>query len=233
MTTATESAAHPPIATRDAWLAARKVLLEQEKALTRQYDAVSAQRRRLPMVKLEKQYTFDAPGGSRTLLDLFEGRRQLIVYHFMFDPEWEAGCSGCTGLVNALGDLSMLADRTTTYCLVSRAPLAKLETYKAKQGWRWPWYSSNRSDFNYDFHATLDENIRPPEYNYRDKAEMEARRGEPWLAKASSTASASSSASAMKSSTPTRPTLTAAPLPPAQPASPPYPAHQTLTGSGT
>jgi predicted dithiol-disulfide oxidoreductase (DUF899 family) len=182
MTTATESAAHPPIASRDEWLAARKALLEREKELTRQYDAVTAQRRRLPMVRLDKQYTFDGPGGRRSLLDLFEGRRQLIVYHFMFDPEWENGCSGCTGLVNALGDLSMLADRNTTYCLVSRAPLPKLEAYKAKQGWKWPWYSSNGSDFNYDFHATLDEAIAPPQYNYLSKAEMEGR-GEPWFGK--------------------------------------------------
>ena len=181
MTTITE--AHPPIAARDEWLAARKALLEREKEVTRAYDAVNARRRRLPMVRLDKRYEFQGPTGKRSLLDLFEGQRQLIVYHFMFDPEWEEGCSGCTGLVNSLGDLSMLGDRNTSFCLISRAPLPKLEAYKAKQGWAWPWYSSFGSDFNYDFHVTLDERVTPPEYNYRGKAEMEARRGEPWSGK--------------------------------------------------
>lgn len=181
MTTATT--ADPPIATRNEWLAARRALLEREKELTHQYDAVNAQRRRLPMVRLDKPYTFDGPGGKRSLPDLFEGQRQLIVYHFMFDPEWEEGCTGCTGLVNAIGDLSMLGDRNTAFCLISRAPLAKLEAYKAKKGWTLPWYSSFSSDFNYDFHVTLDEGVAPPEYNYRGKAEMEARTGKPWLGK--------------------------------------------------
>lgn len=178
--------AHPPVATRDEWLVARKALLEREKALTHEYDAVNARRRRLPMVRLDKEYTFDTAEGKRSLLDLFEGQRQLIVYHFMFDPEWEEGCTGCTGLVNAIGDLSMLGDRNTTFCLISRAPLAKLEAYKAKKGWRWPWFSSFGSDFNYDFHVTLDESVAPPVYNYRDKAEMEARRGKPWIGKGES-----------------------------------------------
>ena len=178
----TTEVAHPPTATRDEWLAARKALLEREKELTRQYDAVNAQRRRLPMVRLDKQYAFDGPSGRRSLLELFEGRRQLIVYHFMFDPEWDAGCSGCTGLVNALGDLSMLADRNTSFCLLSRAPLPKLEAYKAEKAWPHTWVSSFDSDFNYDFHVTIDESIAPPEYNYIGKAEMAAR-GEPWFGK--------------------------------------------------
>lgn len=170
---------HPPIATRDAWLTARRALLAEEKALTHQRDAVNAARRRLPMVKLDKAYVFDGPGGKTRLLDLFEGRRQLIVYHFMFDPEWEKGCSGCTGFVNALGDLSLLHARDTSFALVSRAPLARLEAYKAEQGWRWPWVSSLDSDFNYDFHVTLDAAVAPPEYNYRSREELEARTGEP------------------------------------------------------
>ncbi len=186
MTTDTSTAAHPPSATRGEWLEARKALLEQEKALTREYDAINAQRRRLPMVRLDKQYTFDTPEGRRTLLDLFEGQRQLIIYHFMFDPEWEQGCTGCTGFIDALGDLSMLADRNTTLALISRAPLPKLEAYKARRGWNHRWFSSFGSDFNYEFHATLDERIAPPVYNYRDKAEMEARRGEPWFGKGES-----------------------------------------------
>ncbi|MFC3284555.1 DUF899 domain-containing protein [Litchfieldella rifensis] len=170
--------AHPEIVPRDAWLEARKRLLAKEKTLTRQMDALNAERRRLPMVKLDKDYVFDGPDGKTRLLDLFEGRRQLIVYHFMFDPEWDKGCSGCTGFVNTQGDLSLLHDRDTSFALVSRAPLAKLEAYKAQQGWRWPWVSSHSSDFNYDFHVTLDESVAPPEYNYRSKAELAQRTDE-------------------------------------------------------
>ncbi|MBE9138236.1 DUF899 domain-containing protein [Nodosilinea sp. LEGE 07088] len=169
--------AHPPIVSREDWLKERKQLLAEEKALTKQSDRVNAQRRRLPMVQLEKPYVFDGPQGKTSLLDLFEGRRQLIVYHFMFDPAWEKGCMGCTGLVSALGDLSMLAERNTTFVLISRAPLEKLERYKAAQGWPWPWFSSFHSDFNYDFHVTQDESVAPIEYNYRDQAELEANLG--------------------------------------------------------
>jgi predicted dithiol-disulfide oxidoreductase (DUF899 family) len=142
--------AHPPIATRDEWLAARKTLLTHEKELTKHYDRVSAERRRLPMVKLEKTYMFDGP------LDLFDGHRQLIVYHFMFDPAWENGCDGCTGYVNELADLSMLPARDTQFVLISRAPLEKLQAYKTRKGWERPWYSSFGSDFNYDFQVTTD-----------------------------------------------------------------------------
>jgi predicted dithiol-disulfide oxidoreductase (DUF899 family) len=148
--------AHPPIATRDEWLAARKTLLAHEKEVTKHYDRVSAERRRLPMVKLEKTYTFDGTEGKRSLLDLFDGHRQLIVYHFMFDPEWENGCDGCTGYVNELADLSMLPARDTQFVLISRAPLEKLQAYKARKGWDRPWYSSFGSDFNYDFQVTTD-----------------------------------------------------------------------------
>jgi len=174
---------HPPIASRSEWLAQRRALLEEEKALTRQCDQVNARRRRLPMVKLEKPYTFDAPDGKRSLADLFDGRRQLIVYHFMFDPKWDKGCDGCTGLVNALGDLSMLAERNTSYVLISRAPLAKLEKYKAEKGWKYPWYSSYGSDFNYDFHVTLDKSVVTLEHNFRSEAEVESRKeAEPYFA---------------------------------------------------
>ena len=169
----TNNIAHPPIVSRDAWLLARKELLVEEKALTRQRDVVNAARRRMPMVRLDKRYVFDGPAGETTLLDLFEGRRQLIVYHFMFDPAWEAGCPGCTGFVNALGDLSYLATRDTTFVLISRAPLEKLERYRAVRGWKVPWFSSNRSDFNYDFHVTFDEATAPFEHNYRSKAELQ------------------------------------------------------------
>lgn len=174
---------HPPVASREEWLAARKELLGREKELTQQHDRVSAERRRLPMVKLNKDYVFEGPDGERSLQDLFDGRRQLIVYHFMFDPEWKAGCPGCTGFVNALGDLSMLGQRNTTMVLISRAPLPKLEAYKAEKGWSLPWLSSFGSDFNYDFHVTLDESVAPVEYNFRDKAELEAHSEAPHIFK--------------------------------------------------
>jgi len=166
---------HPEIVSREEWLARRKELLAHEKEVTKHGDRVNAERRRLPMVKLEKEYLFETPTGRRSLGDLFEGRRQLIVYHFMFDPEWDKGCSGCTGYVDALGDLSLLSARDTTFTLISRAPLAKLETYKKERGWDRPWVSSFGSDFNYDFHVTNDETKAPIEYNYRDKAQLEAR----------------------------------------------------------
>jgi predicted dithiol-disulfide oxidoreductase (DUF899 family) len=177
MTMTGEKIAHPPIVSRDTWLAERKKHLEHEKELTRHHDRVTAERRRLPMVKIDKEYVFDGPDGKASLLDLFDGRTQLIIYHFMFDPAWDKGCSGCTGYVDALGDLSMLNDRNTTFTLVSRAPLAKLEAYKASKGWSVPWVSSFGSDFNYDFHVTLDEKVAPIEYNYQTRAELDARRG--------------------------------------------------------
>jgi predicted dithiol-disulfide oxidoreductase (DUF899 family) len=172
----TNQAPHPPMVSRDQWLGERTKLLAHEKELTRQYDRVNAERRRLPMVRIEKDYVFDGPGGKRNLKELFEGRRQLVIYHFMFDPAWDKGCPGCTGYANAIGDLSMLNQHDTTFALVSRAPLAKLEAYKAQQGWSIPWYSSFGSDFNYDFHVTNDEKVAPVEYNYRNKAELEANK---------------------------------------------------------
>jgi predicted dithiol-disulfide oxidoreductase (DUF899 family) len=171
MTTTSEPA--PATASREEWLRARKALLVKEKELTRARDALAAERRRLPMVEIDREYRFESPDGTVSLLDLFEGRRQLIVYHFMFDPEWEKGCAGCTGLVDALSpaDMAVLAHRETTFVLVSRAPLAKLERYRAERGWSFRWVSSFGSDFNYDFHATLDEAVAPAIYNYRDQAE--------------------------------------------------------------
>lgn len=170
----TETIPHPPIASVSQWRADRLQLLAQEKDLTHHKDRVNALRRRLPMVKIEKDYTFEGPRGKAMLLDIFSAHRQLIIYHFMFDPAWEKGCPGCTGLINAMGDLSMLNKRDTTFALVSRAPLPKLQAYKTAQGWDFNWYSSFGSDFNYDFHATLDEKIAPIEYNYRNRAELAA-----------------------------------------------------------
>lgn len=165
--------AHPPIVSHDEWRAARIEHLMHEKELTKHHDRVTAERRRLPMARIEKEYVFDGPTGQQRLADLFDGRRQLIVYHFMFDPAWEDGCPSCTGFVDALGDLTVLHERDTSFALISRAPLAKIERYKARRGWRWPWVSSYGSDFNYDFHVTFDESVAPIEYNFRDKAEYE------------------------------------------------------------
>jgi predicted dithiol-disulfide oxidoreductase (DUF899 family) len=165
----------PEVASRDEWLLARKALLAKEKELTRQRDALNAERRRLPMVKIDKDYRFEGPGGTASLLDLFDGRRQLIVRHFMFDPSWDEGCSSCSAGADEISDglLEHLHARDTSMVVVSRAPLAKIEAYKASKGWTFPWYSSFGSDFNYDFHVTLDESVAPVEYNYRTKAEHE------------------------------------------------------------
>src|SRR5580693_1506091 len=172
-----ESIPHPPIVSQDEWLGKRLKLLAHEKELTKEYDRLNADRRRLPMVKVEKTYSFEGPKGKQSFPDLFDGRRQLIIYHFMFDPAWDKGCSGCTGFVNALGDLSLLNKRDTTFVVVSRAPLAKLEAYKALKGWNIAWFSSFGSDFNYDFHVTLDPKVAPAEYNYRNRTERAAAKG--------------------------------------------------------
>ncbi|HBB94538.1 MAG TPA: DUF899 domain-containing protein [Blastocatellia bacterium] len=176
----TSTIPHPPIVSRDEWLAGRKKGLVAEKELTKEYDRVNAARRRLPMVKIEKEYRFDGPNGKLSLKDLFEGRRQLIIYHFMFDPTWETRrCPGCTGWVDSLGDLSLLEKCDTTFVVVSRAPLPMLDAYKAEKGWSIKWLSSFGSDFNYDFHVTLDANVAPPIDNYRNQAEMDAKKGHP------------------------------------------------------
>ena len=160
----------PAIVSRAEWLAARKALLAKEKEFTRRRDALNAERRRLPMVRVDKNYVFEGPHGPARLVDLFEGREQLIVYHFMFDPSWDAGCPSCSFLTDNIGHLAHLHARKTTLALVSRAPLEKIEAYRQRMGWRIPWYSSFGGDFNYDFHVTLDEAVAPVEYNYKDKA---------------------------------------------------------------
>ena len=177
----------PEVVSRPAWREARKALLVREKELTRQRDALNADRRRLPMVEITEDYTFDGPGGPASLLDVFEGRRQLILQHFMFDPEWDEGCSSCTAGCDEVSDglLAHLATRDTTFAVVSRAPLEKLERYKAKKGWTFPWYSSFGSSFNYDFHVTLDASVAPVEYNFRDAEELEAT-GSGWMLEGSS-----------------------------------------------
>jgi predicted dithiol-disulfide oxidoreductase (DUF899 family) len=171
----------PKITSREEWLEARKRLLAKEKETTRVRDELRAERMALPMVEVEKDYVFEGPDGEASLLDMFEGRRQLIVQHFMFDPQWEDGCPSCTYFSEDLGHLPHLHENHTSFAVISRAPLQKLEAYKRKKGWTFPWYSSFGSDFNYDFHATMDESVTPAEYNYRSAAEHR-QAGMPWYA---------------------------------------------------
>src|ERR1700716_1964846 len=133
---------HPPIASRDQWLGERRKFVGRERELPRHYDRVNADRRRLPMVKVEKSYLFEAPGGELSLKELFEGRRQLMIYHFMFDTSWEKGCTGCTGYANALGNLDILANLDATSPFTWGAPLIKLEAWREGPVWNIPWYSS-------------------------------------------------------------------------------------------
>jgi predicted dithiol-disulfide oxidoreductase (DUF899 family) len=162
----------PRVVSREEWLAARKQLLVREKEFTRQRDALNAERRQLPMVEIDKQYVFEGQDGQASLLDLFEGRGQLLIYHFMFEPDWDEGCKSCSYLADNVGHLAHLHARDTTLVLVSRAPMAKIEPFRQRMGWTIPWYSSHGSDFNYDFHVTLDEAIAPVEYNYRPLSEL-------------------------------------------------------------
>jgi predicted dithiol-disulfide oxidoreductase (DUF899 family) len=144
----------PPVVSEPEWRAARDELLIKEKAYTRAGDALAAERRRLPMVKIDKTYVFEGASGSASLVDLFEGRRQLILYHFMFDPKWDAGCDGCSLVVDGIGHLAHVQARDTSVVLVSRAPQSKLQPFRERMGWTIPWYSSFGTDFNVDFDAT-------------------------------------------------------------------------------
>jgi predicted dithiol-disulfide oxidoreductase (DUF899 family) len=162
----------PPVATAEEWRTKRLELLAREKAHTKEYDSINAQRRRMPMVPVDKEYTFTGEEGAISLDELFKGRRQLIVYHFMFGPDDEKGCPGCTSFINALGDLSELEENDTHMVIVSRAPLQKLLKYRAEHGWELPWYSSGDGDFNYDFHVTADADRAPIEYNYKSLEEF-------------------------------------------------------------
>jgi predicted dithiol-disulfide oxidoreductase (DUF899 family) len=138
------------------WLVARKDLLTREKEFTRQRDALSAARRQLPMVKIDKQYVFHGPKGKETLSDLFDGRSQLIVYHFMFGPDWEEGCKSCSYLADHFDGANWhLPHRDVTFVAISRAPLSKLEGYKKRMGWRFKWVSSQGNDFNFDYHVSF------------------------------------------------------------------------------
>jgi predicted dithiol-disulfide oxidoreductase (DUF899 family) len=138
------------------WTEARKALLTEEKALAKERARIAAARRDLPWVKIEKTYEFDTIEGKKTLADLFEGRSQLFIQHFMFPPEWEAGCPGCSFAADHIdAAYQHLKHHDVTFVAVSRAPLAKLQAYKKRMGWRFNWVSSQGSDFNYDFHVSF------------------------------------------------------------------------------
>jgi predicted dithiol-disulfide oxidoreductase (DUF899 family) len=159
------------IVSRAEWLVARKDLLTREKDLTRLRDEVSRHRRGLPWVKIEKEYIFDGPNGRETLADLFEGRSQLIVYHFMLGPGWEEGCKSCSYLADHFDGANWhLPHRDVTFLVVSRAPLSEIEPFKKRMGWRFKWLSSDNNDFNFDYHVSASEDDRAKgkmDYNYK------------------------------------------------------------------
>lgn len=159
------------VVSRDEWLRARRELLTQEKALTRQHDTVAAARRALPWVRIEKEYVFDTLEGKKTLSQIFDGRSQLIVRHFMFGPDWKEGCVGCSFASDHVGGaLVHLQNHDATYVAVSRAPLDQIELFKKRMGWVFPWVSSLAGDFNFDFHVSFSkEELAKGEvfYNYR------------------------------------------------------------------
>lgn len=161
-----------PIVSREAWLEARKALLDRERALTRERDALAAARRSLPWVEVTEDYRFESENGTVGLPDLFGGRSQLIVSHFMFGPDWEAGCPSCSFWADGYDPMVVhLAARDVAFAAVSRAPLASLLTYRDRMGWRFPWVSSLASRFNMDFGVSFDEDALaagPVSYNYRE-----------------------------------------------------------------
>ena len=158
----------PKVVSQDEWTAARKRLLAKEKEFSRQRDALSAERRKLPMEEIKKEYVFQGPEGRRTLADLFAGKRQLVTYHFMFGPppDWgDEGCPACSYVVdNIAGSLVHLAAQGTAFAAISRAPFEKIKPFKQRMGWTFPWLSSFGTDFNYDFGVTLD--AEHAVYNY-------------------------------------------------------------------
>jgi predicted dithiol-disulfide oxidoreductase (DUF899 family) len=168
----------PKVVSRDEWLAARKALLEKEKAATRARDALNAERRELPMVEVDKDYVFGGPDGKLSLADLFGGRRQLMIYHFMWLDDKDIGCPSCSGFASEVSEahLQFLHERDTTFAFVSRGRYSSIQAFNERMGWPVPWYSSHGSDFNFDFGVTFDESVRPLEYNYRTKDEW-ARAG--------------------------------------------------------
>lgn len=172
----------PRIVSPDEWVAARKELQAAEEDAVRALEQIASRRREMPAVRIEKDYVFDGPDGKASLLDLFEGRPQLIVQHFMFDPSWDEGCEVCSYQADNVGPLTHLQAHNTTYAAVSLAPISKIEPFRQRMGWTFPWYSSQGSDFNYDFHVTLDESVTPIEYNFKTKQEL-LDGDQPWTAR--------------------------------------------------
>lgn len=160
----------PTIVSRDEWTAARRQLLAREKEFTRQRDALSAARRELPWEKVDKEYGFIGPDGRVSLRDLFAGQPQLIVYHFMFDPSWEAGCKSCSLVADTFDGAELhLPARSTSFAAVSRAPLPQIEAFRQRMGWHFTWVSSAETDFNYDYHVSFRPEDRVDgkvDYNY-------------------------------------------------------------------
>ncbi len=164
------------------WLVARKELQVAEEEAVRALQEIAARRRKMPAIRVEKDYVFEGPDGRASLLDMFEGRAQLIVQHFMFDPAWDEGCPVCSLQADSVGTLAHLHARNTSFAAVSRAPISKIEPFRQRMGWTFPWYSSLGSDFNYDFHVTHDESVAPIEYNFRTAQEL-IDVGEPFFAR--------------------------------------------------
>jgi predicted dithiol-disulfide oxidoreductase (DUF899 family) len=166
----TRTVDNPKVVSRAEWLTARKKLLTREKQLTRERDAIAEERRQLPWVKVEKKYVFDSPSGKKTLADLFDGRSQLIIYHFMFGPEWQEGCPSCSfNMDHTDGAIVHLAQRDVSFAAVSRAPISKIEAFRKRLGWKFNWVSSNGTDFNYDYQASFTPEQRAKgkvEYNF-------------------------------------------------------------------
>jgi len=177
-TRTTPESAHA-VASREEWLSARLELLAAEKELTRRSDELARRRQALPWVRVNKEYRFETDEGSVGLLDLFRGRSQLLVYHFMFGPDYTAGCPSCSAVADGFdGAVVHLANHDVTLLAVSRAPLAKLQAYKRRMGWRFPWASSLGRDFNFDFNASLTERQQREgtvEYNYRREPALALR----------------------------------------------------------
>jgi predicted dithiol-disulfide oxidoreductase (DUF899 family) len=168
-----------PTGTREQWLSARLGLLEAEKELTRQSDELAKRRQALPWVRIDKKYRFDTDQGNASLTDLFQGRSQLLIYHFMFGPDYTAGCPSCSAIADSFNGVFVhLANHDVTLSAVSRGPLAKLRAYKKRMGWGFPWASSPDGDFNFDFHVSQTEQQQREgnvEYNYRREPAMKPR----------------------------------------------------------
>jgi predicted dithiol-disulfide oxidoreductase (DUF899 family) len=174
--------------TREEWLAARLELLQAEKALTRRSDELAHERQELPWVRIDKEYHFETDEGTASLADLFRGRSQLLIYHFMFGPDYTAGCPSCSAIADGFnGSVVHLANHDVTLCAVSRAPLPKLQAYKQRMGWSFPWASSFGSDFNFDFQAALTQEQQQSgagEYNFRAidmRPELASTEDRPWV----------------------------------------------------